>query len=161
MLGARKFRCVVLAIALVLGVLPVRPLMLAFGAAGSAAQQCLLHGADCQCAAHCERTGRHSGEAQETAATPACHRDPAGPAPLARKVSTEAGGEVPAPAPECVMTSCGKQAPLLLTSQGLPCLAAGMAVEIYPDAAFEAVRIAHSLARFSIEASPPTPPPQS
>lgn len=59
------------------------------------------------------------------------------------------------------MTSCNKEAPLLLTSQGLPSLTASDSVELYRDPGFEAVRAADPFARFSLEASPPTPPPES
>jgi hypothetical protein len=169
--GASKLRGFFLTAALVLAVLPVRPLIVALGARGAAARQCLLHGSDCQCAAHCDRTGRHSREAHETAAKPACHRDPAGhpdaagqetgEALAASTAPAESGDAASGPASGCAMTSCGKEAPLLLTAQGLPCLAASMTAELHRDPSFEAVRITHPFASFSLEASPPTPPPES
>lgn len=165
MLNKAKFGSFLLTAALSVGILPVRPLILALSAHG-AAQQCLLHGADCQCLAHCDRE-RHSRDAQETAAVPACHRDPAGQTALSSNVPTEPTGDVefgddaPGPAAGCAMTSCGNEAPLLLTSQGMPCLAASTAPALYRDPAVEAMRIADSFACFSLEASPPTPPPES
>jgi hypothetical protein len=59
------------------------------------------------------------------------------------------------------MTSCSKEAPLLLTAQGLPCLAASTTAEVHRAAGFEAVGMQYPLARFPLEASPPTPPPES
>ncbi|MEX2299465.1 MAG: hypothetical protein WD733_00940 [Bryobacterales bacterium] len=160
MLGATKLRGFLLTAALVLAILPVRPLIVAFGAQGSAAQKCLLHGSDCQCAAHCDRTGRHSPEAHEAAAKPACHRDTAADEPRENNLA-EPGDRAPASASDCAMTSCNKDAPLLLTSQGLPSLAASDSVELYRHPGFEAVRAGDPFARFSLEASPPTPPPES
>jgi hypothetical protein len=161
MLGKAKLGSCLLAGILVLGILPIRPLVLAL-ATPSAARQCLLHGPDCTCKAHCDRTKQHSHEAPEAAAkTAACHRDPAGEAPLAKSISTQPDDGVPAPTSECAMTSCSKEAPLLLTSQGQPYLAASLAAEPYRDPRFEPAPIAHPFAGLSLEASPPTPPPES
>jgi hypothetical protein len=176
MLGASKLRGFLLTAALVIAVLPVRPLIVALSARGAAARQCLLHGSDCQCAAHCDRTGRHSPEAHEAEAKPACHREPASASAAGAVAGSAAvavagaltstapagsGNAASQPASGCGMTSCSKEAPLLLTAQGLPCLAASMTAELHRDPTLEAVRITQPFARFSLEASPPTPPPES
>jgi hypothetical protein len=43
----------------------------------------------------------------------------------------------------------------------MPCLAARIVTALHRDPAAEAMRIPHPFAPFSIEASPPTPPPES
>jgi hypothetical protein len=162
MLSRTKFGSLLLAAILVLGILPIRPLVIALATGGPAAQQCLLHGPDCTCKSHCDRTKQHSHEAPEAAVkAAACHREPAGEAPLVTQVSSQPGDEAPASTTECVMTSCGKEAPMLLTSQGEPYLTATLVAAPLRDPRFEAAPIVHPAFPLSLEASPPTPPPES
>jgi hypothetical protein len=102
----------------------------------------------------------HDAATHDAVAKPECHRDPAGEDPAAGEVPAETDNKS-APASECAMTSCSKEAPVLLTAQGLPCLAASTAVEFNRDPGFEAIGISHPFACFSLEASPPNPPPES
>jgi hypothetical protein len=154
-----KLRRVLLAITVALGILPLRPLILAFGVYGPAAQQCLLHGADCRCKAHCDRTARHQREAHEAPAQPACHHSSAGQEPSAGALGSEPGGN--APASDCAMTSCGKDTPMLLMAEGLPGLTAGAAIEIPRQFNAEPLKTIPLSDFHSAEASPPTPPPES
>ncbi len=161
MLGRKKFGGVLLAASLVLGIVPLRPLVIALSPDGPAAQQCLLHGPDCTCKAHCERTREHSHQAPEAAsAGAACHREPVGEAPLVKRVVSQPDSEAPASTTECVMTSCGKEAPMLL-SQGEPYLTATLAAEPLRDPRFEAAPTIDPGSHLSLQASPPTPPPES
>ncbi len=126
MLGGTRFGNFLLAVTLVLGILPIRPLVIALATDGPAAQGCLLHGPDCTCTAHCDRTREHSHQASEAAAKPAaCHREPAGEAPLAKNVSTQPGDEAPP------STEVSYRAPQLASSGNLVALAYGSGRGIY------------------------------
>lgn len=155
---------VVLAVALVVGLLPVRPLLIALTAPGMSAQQCLLHGADCRCPSHCDRSQQHADEKQ--AAKPACHRDSTAPAPTLGEVATDAGAttqprDAKGPTPKCAMSSCGDDAAVVLTAEGIPYLNASAVTGIHPDPAIETVNQVPPVAPISIKASPPYPPPES
>jgi hypothetical protein len=91
----------------------------------------------------------------------ACHRGSSSETAHTATESAPSGYESSRDPAGCVMTSCGSEAPMALTAQGQPYLAASLAAEPYRDPSLEAVAIAHPLARFSLEASPPTPPPES
>jgi hypothetical protein len=161
MLGGTKFGNLLLAATLVLGILPIRPLIIALAAGEPAGEQCLLHGPDCTCRAHCDRTKQHSHQDPDAAAKPkACHREPAGEA-AANAAFSQPGAEAPGTSPECAMTSCGKEAPLLLTAQGQPYLTALAVSGPHRDPRFEPAPVADPRSHFSLEASPPTPPPES
>ena len=161
---ARRFSLasVLMAVVLLLGILPLRSLVSALAVTASGGQHCALHGADCECKKHCNREQRdaHHNQAPAPQAS-SCHRPSpsetaekaARPAPSGTERSTEPGG--------CVMTSCGNEAPILLTAQGQPYLAALLVSAPHRQTSFDPAPIARTPFHSSLAVPPPAPPPKS
>jgi hypothetical protein len=166
-----RLRGSLLALILVLGVLPLRPLISGLFVAEPGRQHCALHGADCECKQHCKREQPHAHDSEPPATavahkadapqTNSCHRaSPSQTAESAAKSAlsradggTERGG--------CVMTSCGNEAPMLLTAQGQPYLAALLVSAPHRQPGFDPAPITRTLFHSSLAVPPPAPPPKS
>ena len=168
---------VLIAVVLLLGVVPLRSLVSALAATESGGRHCALHGADCECKKHCNREQRqaHHNRSSATAVVhearaaqaSSCHRASPGetaentvkPAPS----DTESSAQVAAVQPSggCVMTSCGNEAPILLTAQGQPYLAAMLISGPHRQPNFNAAPSSRTLFHSSLTVPPPAPPPKS
>jgi len=172
-----RFRGSLLAVILVLGVLPLRPLASGLSVTESGGRHCALHGEDRECKQHCNREQRHTHDSEPPATAAAhkadaphasaCHR--ASPGETAESAASQAssGPESSAqvgaiqPPSGCVMTSCGNEAPMLLTAQGQLYLAARLVSAPHRQAAIDSAPIALTRFHSSLAVPPPAPPPKS
>jgi hypothetical protein len=172
-----RLRGSLLALILVLGVLPLRPLASELFVTEPGRQHCALHGADCECKQHCKREQPHAHDSEPPATavahkadapqTSSCHR--ASPSQTEEGAATQASsgtessaqvGAIQTPG-GCVMTSCGSEGPMLLAAQGQLYLAALLVSAPHRQPGFDPAPITRTLFHSSLAVPPPAPPPKS